>query len=159
VFWGKQTEHLLSKQPWNYALGLDSPLERFLVLNGKILLLGSDHDAVTFLHYVEHVADISGKRIARYQVPVMENGCRVWRAMEEFDTSGDGVHANWPDRFFAKIVDGLLVKTGNEGGRVGDAMTYVLSARELLDFALPVMRAVAADPISAESLKERACHS
>jgi Aminoglycoside 3-N-acetyltransferase len=44
---------------------------------------------VTFLHYVEHVADIPGKRIARYQVPVMENGCRVWRAMEEFGPSPD----------------------------------------------------------------------
>jgi len=69
VFWGKQTEHLRSSQPWNYALGSDSPLERFLMLDGKILLLGSDHDAVTFLHYVEHVADIPGKRIARYRGP------------------------------------------------------------------------------------------
>jgi aminoglycoside 3-N-acetyltransferase len=50
VFWGKQTEHLMSSQPWNYALGTDSPLERFLRLDGKIVLLGSDHDAVTFLH-------------------------------------------------------------------------------------------------------------
>jgi aminoglycoside 3-N-acetyltransferase len=155
VFWGKQTEYLMSSQPWNYALGSDSALERFLMLDGKIVLLGSDQDAVTFLHYVEHVADIPGKRVARYQVPVMENGCRVWRAMEEFDTSGDGVHANWPDRFFAKIVDSLLTKTKNNGARVGTAMAYKLSARELLDFALPLMKAVAADALAAESLKER----
>lgn len=155
VFWGKQTEHLMSSQPWNYAFGSDSPLERFLMFDGRIVLLGSDHDAVTFLHYVEHVADISGKRIARYQVPVTENCCRVWRTMEEFDTSGDGVHANWPDRFFAKIVDSLLVKTRNNDARVGKAMTYLLSARDLFDFALPLMKAVAADPQAAESLKER----
>ena len=155
VFWGKQAGHLMSGQPWNYAFGGDSALERFLMLNGKIVLLGSDHDAVTFLHYVEHVADIPDKRIARYRVPVMENGCRVWRDMEEFDTSGEGVHANWPDRFFARIVDSLLGETGNEGGRVGDAMTYILSSRELLDFALPLMKAVAADPVAAERLQER----
>ena len=159
VFWGKQTEHLMSSQPWNYALGSDSALERFLKLDGKIVLLGFDHDAVTFLHYVEHVADIPAKRIARYQVPLMENQCQVWRAMEEFDTSGDGVHANWPDRFFAKIVDSLLIKTRNNGARVGNAMTYILSARELLDFALPLMKAVAADPLVAESLKELSAHS
>ena len=158
VFWGKRSEHLMSSQPWSYALGSDSALERFLELDGKIVLLGSDHDAVTFLHYVEHVADIPGKRIARYQVPVMENGCRVWRAMEEFDTSGDGVHANWPDRFFAKIVDSLLSKTGNRGARVGNAMTYLLRARELLDFAVPLMKAVAADPLAGASLKERNAH-
>ncbi|HXY52802.1 MAG TPA: AAC(3) family N-acetyltransferase [Terriglobales bacterium] len=155
VFWGKQTEHLMSSQPWSYALGSDSPLERFLMLDGKIVLLGSDHDAVTFLHYVEHVADIPGKQITRYQVPIMENGCQVWRAMEEFDTSGDGVHANWPDRFFAKIVDSLLTKTRNHGARVGKATAYILRARELHAFALPVMKAVAADPLAAESLKEQ----
>src|ERR1700733_3057390 len=159
VFWGKQSEHLMSSQPWNYAFGSDSQPERFLMLDGKIVLLGSDHDAVTFLHYVEHIADFPGKRIARYQVPVMENGRRVWRAMEEFDTSGDGVHANWPDRFFAKIVDSLLVKTKNNGARVGNAKTYILSARELVDFALPLMKAVAEDPLAAESLKELSAHS
>ena len=72
VFWGRQTDYLMSSQPWNYALGSDSALGRFLLLDGKIILLGSDHDAVTFLHYVEHVADIPEKRIARYEVPVME---------------------------------------------------------------------------------------
>jgi len=159
VCWGKQTEHLLASQPWNYAFGADSALERFLLLDGKIVLLGSDHDAVTFLHYVEHVVDIPGKRVARYQVPVIENGCRVWRSMEEFDTSGDGAHVNWPDRFFAKIIDGLLVKTGNSGGLVGNAMTHLLSARELLGFALPLMKAVAADPLATRSLKEWSGHS
>ena len=155
VCWGKQTEYLLASQLWNYAFGADSALERFLLLDGKIVLLGSDHDAVTFLHYAEHIADIPEKRVARYQVPVMENGCRVWRAMEEFDTSGDGAHTNWPDRFFAKIIDSLLVKTENNGAMVGNAMTHILSARELLDFALPVMEAVAADQLTARSLRER----
>ena len=149
----------MASQPWNYAFGLNSPLERFLMLDGKIVLLGSDHDAVTLLHYVEHVADIPDKRIARYQVPVLENGCRVWRAMEEFDTSGDGVHANWPDRFFAKIVDSFLVETRNNGGRVGGATTYMFRARELVDFALPLMKAVAADPRAAGALSERSIHS
>lgn len=48
---------------------------------------------------------ISGKRITHFQVPVQEDGRRVWRNMEEFDTSDAGVHANWPHRFFAKIVE------------------------------------------------------
>jgi aminoglycoside 3-N-acetyltransferase len=152
VFWGKQTEHLMSSQPWSYAFGADSALERFLRLDGKIVLLGSDHDAVSFLHYVEHVADFPGKRIARFEVPIVENGRRVWRAMKEVDTSGAGAHANWPDRFFAKIVDGLLAKTKNTGGRVGNAMTHIVNAPELFDFALPLMQSVAANPRAADSL-------
>jgi aminoglycoside 3-N-acetyltransferase len=154
VLWGKRSEYLLSSQPWNYAFGTESALDRFLKLDGKIILLGSDHDAVTFLHYVEHVVDIPGKRIAQYQVPIMENGRRVWRAMEEFDTSGAGAHANWPDRFFAKIIDGFLTKTGNAGARVGDAMTYMVKVAELFDVAMPLMKSVAADPHAAETLKE-----
>jgi aminoglycoside 3-N-acetyltransferase len=154
VLWGKQAVHLISCQPWNYAFGPDSALERFLLLDGKIVLLGSDHDAVTFFHYAEHIAEVPGKRIARYEVPILENGRLVWREMEEFDTSGDGAHANWPDRFFAKIVDMFLKKTGNKGSRVGNAMTYSLSARELLKFTLPLMSAVAADPRAADHLRE-----
>jgi aminoglycoside 3-N-acetyltransferase len=107
-------------------------------------LLGCDHDSVTFLHHVEHIADIPDKRIARFKVPVLENGARVWRDMEEFDTSGDGAHANWPDRFFSMIVDGYLAASGNNGGPVGDAHCHLFSARGLLDFALPVMVRVAA---------------
>jgi aminoglycoside 3-N-acetyltransferase len=149
VVWGKQADYLISEQPWNYAYGLHSPLDRFLGLDGKILLLGSDHDAVTFLHFVEHVVEIPEKRIVRFQVPVEEGGRRVWRGMEEFDTSGEGVHANWPDRFFAKIVDAYLTASANQDGRVGNARSYILPARGLLDFALPIMEAVAKNPRAA----------
>jgi aminoglycoside 3-N-acetyltransferase len=158
VVWGKQADYLISEQPWNYAFGVHSPLDRFLGLDGKILLLGSDHDTVTFLHYVEHVAEIPDKRIARFQVPVQEDGRRVWRDMEEFDTSGDGVHANWPDRFFAKIVDAYLTETRNQGRRVGNAMSYMLRARGLLDFASPLMEAVAINLRAADYLCKRDAH-
>lgn len=143
VAWGKQTDYLFSDQPWNYAFGFGSPLDRFLKLDGKILLLGCDHDTVTLLHFAEHIADIPDKRVARFQVPVAVDGRRVWREMEEFDTSGQGAHPSWPDRFFSRLVDGYLAKTGNSGGRVGNAECYLLSARGLLDHALPIMKSVA----------------
>jgi aminoglycoside 3-N-acetyltransferase len=145
VAWGKQTEYLLSRQPWDYAFGRDSALDRFVTLDGKILLLGCDHDNVTFLHYAEHIADIPDKRIARFKVPVLEHGARVWRDMVEFNTAGDGVHPNWPDRFFATIVDDYLTASANSGGLVGDAQSHLFSARGLLEFALPVMMRVAGD--------------
>ena len=118
VAWGRHAEDLFVLQPWDYAFGRGSALERFLELDGKLLLLGSDHDTVTFLHYAEHVADFPGKRVSRYQVPVLENGARVWRWMEEIDTSEAGAHPHWPDRFFARLVDAHLKATSNEGGCV-----------------------------------------
>jgi aminoglycoside 3-N-acetyltransferase len=152
VVWGKHADHLISRQPWHYAFGHDSALERFLRLDGKILMLGSDHDTVTFLHYAEHVVEIADKRVAKYKVPVLENGQRVWREMEEFDTSDAGAHPNWPERFFGRLVDTYLAQTGNRGGRVGDAQSFVMDARGLCDFALGMMQAVAANPYAADRL-------
>ena len=91
-----------------FPYGTGSPLDRFRALGGKILLLGSDHDEVTFLHHVEHTVEFAGKRISRYKVPYDVDGQIVWREVEEVNTAGDGAHANWPDRFFALIVDGYL---------------------------------------------------
>ena len=144
VVWGKHADYLISRQPWDYSYGRDSAFDRLVELGGKILLLGSDHDNVTFLHYVDHIADIPNKRVARYQVPVMENGTRVWKFMEEFDTS-NGAHAKFPEDIFSRIVDGFLEATGNEGGRVGNAMSYLIDARALTEFALPIMVATASD--------------
>jgi aminoglycoside 3-N-acetyltransferase len=154
VAWGKHTDHLFSRQPWSFAFGHDSPLDRFVALDGKILLLASDHDTVTFLHYVEHIADIPDKRVARFQVPVLENGARVWRVMEEYDSSGDGVHAHWADRFFARLTDSYLASTHNPGGMVGNAWCHLFSARELLAFARPIMEQLGRDRHAADSLRE-----
>lgn len=154
VAWGRHADYLFSAQPWDYAFGLDSALERLVELDGKILILGSDHDTVTFLHHVEHIADIPGRRVARFKVPVLENGERVWRDMAEYDTSSSGVHAHWPDRFFARLVGAHLAATENRGVRVGDAWCHLMSARSLLRFARPVMERLAIDPSAAAGLQE-----
>jgi aminoglycoside 3-N-acetyltransferase len=151
--WGRHAGHLISSQPWNYAFGHGSLLERFLRLDGKILLLGCDHDTVTFLHYAEHIVDIPDKRVAKFKVPVDENGTRMWREMEEFDTSNEGVHPNWPDRFFSRLVDTYLAQTNTEGGQVGDARSFLLGSPGLLEFALPIMKALATDLRVATSLR------
>jgi aminoglycoside 3-N-acetyltransferase len=151
VVWGRRADELLEPQPWNYPFGHGSLLDRFVEVEGRILLLGCEHDNVTFLHYAEHIVDIPGKRVARFKVPVQENGSRVWRDMEEFDTSGAGAHPNWPDRFFARLVDTYLNGTGDSGKHVGDAHAFLLDSRGLLEFALRVMTAVATDPRTADT--------
>ena len=152
VVWGSQADHLIAPQPWNYAFGAGSLLERFMRLDGKILLLGCDHDNVTFLHYVEHIVDAPGMKVAKYKVPVEEHGTRVWRDMEEVDTSGSGAHPNWPDRFFARVVDTYLRRTNNPGGEVGEAEAFLLESCGLCDFALPIMQEIAADAGAASHL-------
>jgi aminoglycoside N3'-acetyltransferase len=80
-----------------------------------------------------------------------ENGSRVWREMKEVDTS-EGAHRNWPDRFFARLVDTYLARTSNRGGRVGAAQCYLVDARGLHQFAERVMMDVASNPATAASL-------
>ena len=143
VAWGKQAAFLFSEQPWDFAFGKGSALERFTALDGRILLLGSDHDNVTYLHYAEHIADFPDKRIARFKVPVLADGNREWREMLEVDTS-EKAHENWPERFFAQIVDSYLDASGNHGGRVGNASSFLIPARGLLDHAIREMERVAA---------------
>ena len=63
--------------------------------------------------------------------------------MKEVDTSGAGAHPNWPDRFFAQIVNAYLAKTHNRGGRVGHAHCFLFDAKGLLALALDEMRTVA----------------
>jgi aminoglycoside 3-N-acetyltransferase len=141
---GAQAPLVVAPHSWNYPYGADSPLGRLMQLDGGILLLGSDHDEVTFLHHVEQMVDFPGKKIARYKVPIEVDGRVVWRDGEEINTAGDGAHENWPNRFFARIVDDYLAAAGNRGGRVGDAHAFLFPARDFFYFAAPIMRAAAA---------------
>jgi aminoglycoside 3-N-acetyltransferase len=147
VVWGEHAAHLISEQPWDFPFGKGSALDRFVELDGKILLIGCDHDNVTFLHYAEHILDVPDLRIATMEVPWLENGERVWKEVKEVDTSSRGAHPNWPDRFFAQIVNAYLAKTHNRGGRVGHAHCFLFDARGLLALALDEMRLAASRPI------------
>jgi aminoglycoside 3-N-acetyltransferase len=142
VVWGGRAGDLIADQPWDFAFGHGSALEKLLELDGRILLLGSDLDAVTFLHYAEHVVDVPDKRIARFKVPVSVGGRRVWRDMAEVDTSTPA-HPNWPERLFGDIVESYLAMTANTGAKVGSAQSYLIDARGLLTHALTAMRSTA----------------
>ncbi len=139
-------------QPWDWAMGHGSALDRFREAGGQVVLLGSDLDQVTFLHYAEHVADFPDKRIVHFRTPMLVDGERVWRESAEVD-SGYGAHANWPDRLFARIVGATLARgTGTAIARVGDAWACRLDAAALLDVAVPAMEAIAADATAADRL-------
>ena len=130
--------------------GAGSPLgSDFRTLDGKILLLGSDHDEVTFLHHVEHIVDFPDKKISAFQSPVRRATARVvWRDVEEVNTAGDGAHANWPDRFFAQIVDGYLESSGQS--RQPASATPLAISCQLATFTIlphPLMQETASSEI------------
>lgn len=135
---GAEALQLTANHPLDYGYGPGSPLEKLCMLEGKLLLLGSDPDQITLLHYAEHLAPLPVKRIVRYRAPLLIEGRRVLRATEEFDTSA-GV-LDWPEPYFATIFADYLAAGGSVSqGNIGDAEAFLVPARELVDFAVAHM--------------------
>ena len=122
-------------------------------LDGKILLLGCDHDTVTFLHYAEHIVDIPGKRVARYRCPLTRTAGASGETWRRFDTSDEGAHPNWPDRFFARLVDTYLAQTSNSGGLLAMRTAFCWTLVDSSNSPCRVMKAVAADARAAAALE------
>jgi aminoglycoside 3-N-acetyltransferase len=131
---GKNADYYVLNHPLDYGYGPGSPLAKLYENEGKLLLLGSDLDQVTLLHYAEHIASIENKRIKKFKVPLLKNTERVWINIEEYDTS-IGIR-EWPDRFFENIVKKFIQKNNIKPSTVGYAKSYLLNAKQLVDFAV-----------------------
>ncbi len=133
---GGKASWLIENHPLNYGYGPGSPFAKLYESDGKIVLLGSDLDQVTILHYAEHVAPVKDKRIVRCKTPLIQNGQRVWRNVEEFDTSV-GIR-QWPDRFFAIVMESYFQKYKIRPMTVGSANAYLFGVKSLVDFAVGI---------------------
>jgi aminoglycoside 3-N-acetyltransferase len=140
---GDRAAWLVADHPMNYGYGAGSPMAKLVEHGGRVLLLGSDPDQVTLLHYAEHVAPFEGKRVVRFRTPLLVDGRRELHAFEEFDTGDAGVHAAWPDAFFAAIVNTFIAANrGSEGcrvGKVGGAESVLIDAASLVAAAIQRM--------------------
>lgn len=134
---GGKADEILANHPLNFGYGPDSPLDKIYQQNGKILLLGSDLDAITILHYAEHIAPIKEKRIENYEVPLLKEGKRIWTDVQEYNTS-TGICA-WPDRFFEKIMLEYCKANLVFPGLIGNANSFLVDAKPLVDFAVEMM--------------------
>ncbi len=142
---GPLAEWLTAPHPLQYGHGPGTPLARLCESEGQVLLLGAPLNTITLLHHAEHLADVPDKRVARYALPVLRDGERVWVEIEEFDTSR-GIR-DWPGGdYFAEIAREFLARGGGRRGRVGAATAYLFPAAPLVAFAVRWMeRAFGAD--------------
>lgn len=119
----------------DYGYGPASPLGKLVADGGRTLLLGAPRDTMTLLHHAEHLADIPNKRVRRYEAPLFVDGRVVWRQFEEFDTSFPVVDG-LPDDYFATVVSAFLATGSGREGRVGDAPSVLVPARDIVAFAV-----------------------
>jgi aminoglycoside 3-N-acetyltransferase len=137
---GARAEWITADHPLQYGYGVGSPLAKLVDAEGKVLLLGSPFDTVTLLHYAENVARVPDKRVVRYRAPMLEGGKRVWKEVEEFDTSNGIVDWKGED-YFGLITRQFIAEngTGVSSHRVGHAETHLLDAGRLHRFGVAWM--------------------
>ena len=137
---GAQAEWITADHPLQYGYGTGSPLAKLVDTGGKVLLLGAPFNNVTLLHYAENVARVPGKRVIRYRVPLLEAGQRVWRDVEEFDTTNGIVDWEGED-YFGLITREFIQADGSEAASdwVGQAETHLFDAGRLHRFGVAWM--------------------
>ena len=125
------------------AFGPGSPLARLVEADGQVLMLGAPLETVTLLHHAEALADVPGKRRVRYEMPVMVDGERVWRTLEDIDSSEgafdyDRLGLGDVDPFEVIARDALAAGVG-ASRPVGMSTSHVFPAPDLVRFAVAWM--------------------
>lgn len=132
---GPLAEWLTRDHPLQYGYGPGSPLEKIVQANGRILMLGAPLDTLTVLHYAEHCANIPGKRIRHYRRLLPGQNGPAWVDLEEFDTS-EPVNDQLPADCFEQIGQSFVAAGHGSRGKVGQADSYLLEARPLVEFGI-----------------------
>jgi aminoglycoside 3-N-acetyltransferase len=135
---GARAEWFTADHPLDYGYGPGSPLAKLVEVGGKVVMIGAPLDTMTLLHHAEHLADLPGKRVIRYEVPLATADGVEWRMVEEFDTSDPVVDA-FADDYFATIVEDFLASGQGVRGRVGAADSVLVDARAMCAFAVAWM--------------------
>jgi aminoglycoside N3'-acetyltransferase len=130
---GRLAEALTRDVPWDDYYGPSSPLERLVEVGGKVLRLGADTNTVTLLHYAEYLAHVPDKiRVRRHRRVIGANGPEI-RTIECLDDTLGIVE--WPDDYFPTILADYLALGRAAHGHVGNAVSELLDARDLVQFA------------------------
>jgi aminoglycoside 3-N-acetyltransferase len=135
---GAMADRFTADHPLDYGYGPGSPFARLVEARGKVVMIGAPLDTMTLLHHAEHLADLPGKRVIRYEVPFATADGVRWRTVEEFDTSDPVVEA-FADDYFARIVEDFLTSGQGVRGRVGEADSVLVDAPAMCAFAVAWM--------------------
>jgi aminoglycoside 3-N-acetyltransferase len=132
---GARAEWFTADHPLEYGYGPGSPLAKLVEAGGKVVMIGAPLDTMTLLHHAEHLADLPGKRVIRYEIPLATGDGVQWRTVEEFDTC-DPVVDGFAEDYFAEIVRDFLASGQGARGRVGEAESVLVDAPAMCAFAV-----------------------
>ncbi|MEM9047024.1 MAG: AAC(3) family N-acetyltransferase [Pseudomonadota bacterium] len=128
---------LLADQPFDHGFGPGSPLERLYQRGAKTLNLGAPLYTATILHYAEYLAGVPGKWVVEYEIPILEDGRKVWRRITQMnrDAFVAGAEGLEPD-YLEQVIRAYLATGAHRAGRVGHAQSYLFEMADLVPFAV-----------------------
>jgi aminoglycoside N3'-acetyltransferase len=130
---GRDAAALMRDTPWDDYYGKDSALDRFVQRGGRILRMGADLATVTALHHAEYLADVPNKRRVRRHYRVMGPNGPVTRAMDCLNDE-TGIVDRPGEDYFALILKAYLAMGRARTGKVGNAGSELIEARDIVEF-------------------------
>lgn len=132
---GKLADWITADHSQDYGYGEGPPLAKLIEANGRILMVGAPWDTMTLIHHADHLADLPGKRVLRYEVPFAAGAETAWRIMEVFDTT-EPVTEGLPENYIEQIVTAYEASGCDREGTIGFAPSLLVDARPMLAFAI-----------------------
>lgn len=131
---GPLAGELVRQVPWNDYYGPNSPLERLVRADGRVLRLGADLETMTLLHYAEYLACIPEKRrVRRHRLVAGPHGPEL-RVIECLDDC-DGI-VDYPEGdYFGLLLADYLQAGRAIVGKVGGASSELIEAVDIVSFA------------------------
>jgi aminoglycoside 3-N-acetyltransferase len=139
--WGQYAQFVIDGHELEASLGEQSPLARVYDLEGKVLLLGVNHENNTSLHLAEHRASYPAKITVKQGAAWMLGGQRRWVEWEELAYDEDD---------FAELGTAFEQSIGYTPGKVGAAEARLVSQRAVVDFAVGWLTANRKQAVSEE---------
>lgn len=128
---------ILAHQPLDHGFGPGSPLQGLYQRGAKTLNLGAPLYTATILHYAEYLCEVPSKQFVHYEVPILENGIKVWRHVTQMnrDAFVPGAEGLDPD-YLEQVIRAYIEAGRHAEGLVGSAQSYLFEMTDLVPFAI-----------------------
>ena len=125
--WGDHAYSITKTHTLTPAFGRNTPLGKIYDLNGKILLLGVDHVNNTSLHLAEIMAELKNHPQETQGAAILQDNEQQWVEFQDIEYDEDD---------FIQIGTEFEKKINYQSQLVGQTPSKLLSARDLIDFAI-----------------------
>jgi len=125
--WGKHAKIVTENHELTEELGERSPISRLYELDGRILLVGVNHENNSSIHLAEYRSDFPGKKYSKTGCAMLVNNQRKWVEWEELDINSDD---------FSQLGKDFESKINYKPGKIGIADSRLISIRDIVDFGV-----------------------